>query len=379
MRREILNNAVLKAIRFRDGLEGMRFSDQGQQFIDSYGNQRGNQLPFQVRLADGKFVDSTGAFLVGELERLDQTLHMPLADITFGRDVDLREDVTIADEVSSFTLSTFGAQGSLGAGNGIRNGKAWVGKSTDQIVGINTDISKIANPLTPWAMELRFTILELESAARLGRPIDSQKLDGLNLKHQMDTDEQVYVGDATLGQYGLINNTSRVTNISNFANGVGGDSKWTTKTPDEILADVNTALQSVWAESGWAVMPNRILIPPAKFGYLSTQKVSQAGNTSILTYILENNIIKASGRGTLEILPLKWCIGAGAGGTLGTENTVDRSVVYTKEKDKVRFPMTMLQRTPVQFQSIYHLTTYFCRMGVTEIVRPECIGYFDGL
>jgi hypothetical protein len=45
-------------------------------------------------------VDSTGAFLIGELERLDQTLHMPLAAVTWSRDIDLREDVTLADEFS---------------------------------------------------------------------------------------------------------------------------------------------------------------------------------------------------------------------------------------------------------------------------------------
>jgi hypothetical protein len=40
-------------------------------------------------------------------------------------------------------------------------------------------------------------VFELESAAKLGRPIDDQKLQALHLKHQMDTDEQVYVGDAS--------------------------------------------------------------------------------------------------------------------------------------------------------------------------------------
>ena len=40
-------------------------------------------------------------------------------------------------------------------------------------------------------------------------------------------------------------------------------------------------------------------------------------------------------------------------------------------------PMTMLQRTPVQYQSIYHMTTYFCRLGEVEVVYPETIGYFD--
>ena len=32
-------------------------------------------------------VDSTGAFMVGELERLDLTLHEPLASVSWGRDI----------------------------------------------------------------------------------------------------------------------------------------------------------------------------------------------------------------------------------------------------------------------------------------------------
>jgi major capsid protein len=40
-------------------------------------------------------------------------------------------------------------------------------------------------------MELKWTIPELESAAKLGRPVDQQKFAGMQLKHQMDVDEQV--------------------------------------------------------------------------------------------------------------------------------------------------------------------------------------------
>lgn len=347
--------------------------------IDARGNARGKAFDHAYRTHDGaRTVDSTGAFLVGELERLDQTLHMPLAAVTWSRDIDLREDVSLADELSSFTLSTFAASGSLGAGNGIRNGKAWIGKDTNQLTGINLDIGKTASPLTLWGMEIKFTIPELESAAKLGRPVDDQKYEGLKLKHQMDIDEQVYVGDSSTGATGLVN-SSLVTNVSNVVNGASASPLWTSKTPQEILNDVNSLIQSVWAASAFAVMPNRLLLPPAQFGYISTQIISTAGNQSILKYILENNILNASGQGKLEIQPAKWLVGAGSGGTIGTSGTVDRMALYKKEKQYVRYPMTLLQRTPIQYQSIYHLTTYYCRLGVTEVVYPETIGYRDGL
>jgi hypothetical protein len=321
---------------------------------------------------DRRTIDSTGSFLIGELERLDQKLHDPLVAVTWSRDIDLRSDVTIADEVSSFTNSTFASVGGANPG-----GKSWIGKNANAIAAMQLDIGKTAQPLTLWGEEIGWTIPELESAAKVGRPVDAQKYNGLVLKHQMDTDEMVYVGDATLGYKGLLN-SALVVNVAAVANGAGGSSTWALKTPDEILADVNELLTSCWAAAGWAVMPSELRIPPAQYGYLATQKVSQAGNLSILTYILENNISTKSG-GKLNIQPLKWCIGAGAGGTLGQLGTVDRMVAYTKDEDRVRFPMVPLQRTPLEYRSLFQLTTYYGRLGVVEFPYPETVAYRDGI
>jgi hypothetical protein len=162
-------------------------------------------------------------------------------------------------------------------------------------------------------------------------------------------------------------------------NGASASPLWTSKTPAEILKDVNDLLISVWTASGFAVMPNKLLLPPTQFGWISTQTVSSAGSVSILKYLLENNILKTSTGQTLEIVPSKWCIGSGSGGTIGTSGTVDRMVAYTQRTDFVRYPMTMLQRTPVQYDSLFHKSTYYCRLGVVEVVYPETIGYRDGL
>jgi hypothetical protein len=54
-------------------------------------------------------------------------------------------------------------------------------------------------------------------------------------------------------------------------------------------------------------------------------------------------------------------------------------VIYTKDKDRVRYPMTMLSKTPLQYDSIWHKSTYYGRLGVMEVVYPELIAYRDGL
>ena len=351
---------------------------------DSNGNMVGKSLGTSFTTHDGRTVDSTGAFLVGELERLDLTLHEPLAAVTWGRDIQLREDVTTADEASSFTTSTYASSGSLGTGAGVGNGKSWIGKDSNQVSRVSVDIAKLTQPLIPWGKEIAYTVLELESAAKLGRPVDEQKYRALQLAHQMEIDEMVYYGDTPGAFYGLVNSNNRttsdaVTNVANVANGAQGSPLWTQKTPAEILQDFNEVLTSAWAAAGWAILPSDILIPPQDFGYISTQLVSAAGNVSILNYVLENNITARQGGATLDIKPVKWAIGTGVGGTVGTSNGHDRMVVYTNDKERVRYPMTMLSKTPLQYDSIWHRSTYYGRLGVLEIVYPELIAYRDGL
>lgn len=316
-------------------------------------------------------IDGTGAFLIGELEKLDQKLHEPLVSVTWSRDIDLREDVTIADEASSFTNSAFAAAGSINSA-----GKNFVGKNSNAIAGIALDIGKTSQPLYLWAMEIGYTIPELLSAQQMGRPVDAQKYTGLQLKHQMDIDEMVYIGDTVVNKEGLLNSSAVTTGFVEV--GAAGTTEWSTKTPDEILADVNTLLEECWAAAGYALCPSKLLLPPAQFAYITSQKNSLAGNVSILTFLEDNSIsLKINGK-KLDIQPCKWCSGRGvAAGS--PEVATNRMVAYTQDKDRVRFPLVPLQRTPLEYRSLYQLTTYFGRLGVIEMVYPECVRYSDGI
>lgn len=309
---------------------------------------------------DRATIDSAGSFLIGELERLDQTLHAPLAAVTWGRDIQLREDVSIADEVSSFTNSSFAA-----AGGPSPNGKSWIGKDANAIQGLALDIGKTPNPLTLWGMQIGWTIPELESAQRLGRPVDAQKFDGMQLKHNMDCDEQVYIGDPVINVPGLVN-SSAVT----ATNAVTGN--WGTATPAQILADVNAMLNNVWEGSAFAVCPDKVLMPPLKFSLLVSTLISSAGNISVLEFIKKNSICNSINGRELDIQPVKWLTGRGASGA-------DRMVAYSNNRNYVRWPMVPLQRTPLEYRGIHQLTTYFGRLGVVEFVYPETLGYVDGI
>ena len=307
---------------------------------------------------DRATIDSTGAFIVGELERMDQTLNMPLVSVKWTRDMPLRSDISIADEVSSFTNTDFS---SVGGPNPI--GKNWMGKKGTATPGPEVDILPTRNNLTPWATEVSWTVLELASAQKLGRPIDTQKYEAMKLKWNMDTDEQVYIGDSVLGVAGLLN----LPDITPLA----AAAAWTATTdPDVILQDINLLLTDVWMRSGYAVCPAKIGLAPELFGLLTIKKVSSAGNISVLEYVKINSIAYQENGEPLEIVSIKWASKRGAGGS-------QRIVAYTQDEKYIRFPMVPLLNTPLEYRSMQQLTVYYGKLGQVEAPYSNTISYLD--
>lgn len=302
--------------------------------------------------------DAAGVFLVGELERLDQTLNLPQVSYKWSRDMPLRSDVSIADEISSFTNTDFAAAGGVNP-----NGKNWIGKNSTAIPGVNLLIERTAQPLELWGMELGWTLPELASAMRAGRPVDAQKYDAMQMKWNMDVDEQVYIGDADKGMPGMLNLPS-ITPVAAAA-------AWTATTdPDVIVQDINLVLSSAWVSSGYALCPRKIGLAPELFGLLASKKVSSAGNISVLEYVKINTIAFQENGEPLEIVSMKWASGRGAGGA-------HRIVAYTQEEKYIRFPLVPLLSTPLEYRGIYQLTTYYGRLGQVETPYANTIAYLD--
>jgi len=307
--------------------------------------------------------DSTGVFLVGELERLDQTLNEPLVQYTWSRDIDLRTDVAIYDQISSWTNTQFG---SVGTGANP-NGKNWISQESTALAGVSVNIERSFRALNTWGMELGWTVEELAAAQHVGRPIDTQKHAGMQLKWNMDIDEQVYIGDKTLGANGvpgLVNQPGLNTQAAAKV--------WAGGKPDDIRNDINTLLNAAWASTGYAVVPTDLLLPPEQFAYLASVIVSSAGNQSLLSYLSTNTIAYHQNGVPLNIRAVKWLKGAGANGS-------DRAVAYTKDHKFVRFPMVPLQSIPVQYRGLWQIVTYYGKLGAVEPVYPETIAYLDGL
>lgn len=311
---------------------------------------------------DQYLIDSTGAFLQGELEVIDQTLHLPLNTVTWHRDILLRTDISIADDWSSWTNSTYA---STGGTNPL--GKSWGGKRANATPSVELDIQKSTQQLFVWEKAVDWTIWELESAQKLGRPVDVQKVTALQTLWNQEVDYQVYLGDADLGVYGLANSPA----VTNSTNAVTGN--WASATPAQILADVRELETSVWTTSGYAAAPTKLLVAPTSYtALLQPLTIGGIAFTSIREYIARNSVCMAVNSRELDIQPVKWLEAGHAANT-------KRMVAYTPDYDKVRFPLTTLAHSPIEFRGTYQLTTYYSKIGSAELVYPSAIGYRSNL
>jgi len=312
-------------------------------------------------------MDSALAFYINQLENLDKRLYEPLVSVSWGRDIKLRPGISMSNESTSFIQSAFSGVGSL---ENTQGQMPWISAETTAIPGVSVNGRKLVKPLRILGREVSYTSVELERSQLTAQPIDVQKIDALNQLYQMNTDQMVYVGSDDVGATGLVNSAD--VTATTVANGVSGSPLWAQKTPDEMLNDVNTLVEGSWAAAAYAVCPGKLLLPPLQFSYIASQKVSSAGNVSVLKFLMENSIANQVNGRPLDIQPLKWLVGEGAGAT-------DRMVAYTNDETRVRFPMVPVRRETAYYQGIRYTAPYIWAFGEMEFPYPETVRYADGI
>lgn len=317
-----------------------------------------------MRTFDQATVDSTGVFFQTELTRISPTLVEPLADFPYARDIDLT-DLDLGDEATAYDASLERATGGINPA-----GKSIISARTTVIGAVNVDLERVQSPTFLWGEMFQMSIIEIERAMKLGRPLSPMLLSALKRKWELDTQGMVYLGDTGLGVTGLVNSAA-VTAVT-AGTKTGGGTVWSAAaTVDEVNADINNLLQQTWAASGYTRIPNRIGVPPSKLTYLNSVRLPNTGE-NLLAYIKRNNTSLLNGQ-DLAFAPMRELVGAGAGST-------DRMIAYTKAPDVVRYPRTNeLRPLPMQFDGLFQKQIYVGRLGTVEIPRPQLLRYMDGI
>lgn len=334
----------------------------------SFGGNPNVKMMQDASLGMGRALDAAGiatgmAFLEGELEKRDPKVREPLTSVTWPRDIVAETGGGWVDFTSTMNVDYATSGGNDGA---------LVAGATDVISTVQANVNKDIYKVFTWAQAMKIPFVDSQKFQSIGRSIDSILDRGIRLNYNKSIDQLVYKGFTNVGITGMINNPNIVSSVA--PNGAAGTPEWTTKTVDEILWDINKALVEAWAASEYdeSAIANHILLPPAKYAYIQSTRIGTSGDESILSYILKNNLAVNQGK-SLEIVPCRWCTGA------GTANS-DRMMVYVNDKDFVYFdlpvPLTRAMTQPVALQFAY-ITIYAAQMGEVKFLYNQPARYVD--
>lgn len=321
--------------------------------------------PNAMMAMDSASIGNGMAYLNGELEKRDTKLNEPLSSVTFARDIPVKTGGGWIETTSNMFVD-YATTG--GNGNGLIRGQS------NNIPVIQANTSKDLFKVFPWSNVLKIPFIDQQKMQGIGRSLDSILDNGIRLNYNKSIDLIVYKGVEEEKIYGLVNDPNVLT--TTVKAGASGKTTWKDKTPDEILNDVNTALTDAWTHSEYdnSGIPNHVLISPQNYAYVASQKMSEAGNVSILTYLLENNIAKNQGV-DLAIEPSRWCVGVGTGGT-------DRMVAYVNDESKVLIdiPVPLMRAmTQPSVENIAYMTAYMANIGQVKFLYYQCVSYNDGI
>lgn len=315
---------------------------------------------------DAAGIASGGAFLVSELEKRDTLIREPLTSVTYPRDLPVETGGGWVDYVSAMSVA-------YGLTNGAQNSPVHAGGANNVPV-VQASLDKGLFKAHTFAVAMRVMFVDMARSNFIGRSLDQILTDGVRLAYDKHMDANAYVGLAEYGTTGLINDPDATETTA--AAGAATTTTWATKTPAEILKDINDALTASWAaaeydESG---MPNHILLPYEQYTYILNTPVSALATESIMDYVMKNNIAAKNGR-SLFIGGTRWLKGAGTGGA-------DRMVVYNNDKRFVKLdelvPLSRVMTSPNAAEVCYD-TSYMANISETQLFYPQTVLFVDGV
>ena len=346
----------------------MAFNNVGTFTLDKALSPSGNMGKGAMFAMDDAGIASGQAFLVSELEKRDMKVREPLTAFTYARDLPIRTGGGWAEFVSAMQVG-YGITG--GSGEGIV-----AAAGANGLPMIQANFSKGLFKAHMIAAGTRVMWLDMQRGNMTGRNIDTLLRDGLRRTYDKHMDENAYVGFESYGTTGLVNNPdATVTDAASNGATTGPSTKWKDKTPDQILADINTAILLAWEQAGWDLdaIPNHIILPYEQYNYLATTRVSDLAEKTILTFLMENNVAAQNGS-DLFIGATTWCKGAAADGTS------DRMVVYCNKERFIAMdelvPLTRALTTP-NAQYFCYDTAYAGNVSEVEVFYNETIVYVD--
>ena len=223
------------------------------------------------------------------------------------------------------------------------------------------------------AIGYRYTLEEVASAMNTpGLNLTADKAAACRRAYEEFVDNLALRGSVPKAMQGLIN-SSLVTATTAPADGTGSATTFASKTNDQVIRDLNSAMMGIAQGTNWLYYADTILLPPAVLVGMAGRMIPYSSMT-LLDWIKQYNVLTVQTGRPITLAGVRGLETAGLGG-------ISRMVAYRRDPQVLKMWIPMPHRFLPVWQRgplVFDVPGSF-RLGGVEIRMPAAIRYLDGV
>lgn len=288
-----------------------------------------------------------------------QVFEVEFADLKAQSFIPRNSDVTPTDE--SYTYRVAQRYGTT------QTGASYAQNAPRADVSMSEETPQLIRPITS---SYGYSFQEARVAARLGNQLPMRRARAAREAIAQEVNRILTFGDTT--KYGAtLLGLANLSNTSTYSvpNGVAGSPLWLLKTPDEILKDMHGMVSQVVVDTKDLKHPNAMILPLASYQLVSTTRMGDGSDKTILRFFLETSphCKSVESWASLDAAP-------------DSEWSGKRAIAYQKTPDVLDYllPVEFEQLAP-DITALETTVTCHARIGGVMPYHPKAIIYADGI
>lgn len=217
-----------------------------------------------------------------------------------------------------------------------------------------------------------YNLQEIRGAQLAGKSLQTRKANAATRSQRERWNQIAFYGDDTHNLQGWLTNPNIPS--GSVPNGGGGSPEFSTKTPDEILADLNDVANSIVSTTNGAEQPDTLVLPIDQYTLISSTRMTGDASTTILQFFLQNNAF---------INAVEWAneLSATELSNNGvTDFSGDIMIAYRRDPDALTLEMPqMFEQLPVQERGLEFVVPCHSRIAGVLVYYPLSMAIRDSI
>ena len=247
----------------------------------------------------------------------------------------------------------------------------WLNGNGKDIPVVGTGMAQHETAVYSAGIGYDYGLEEVNQARMLNVNLSGEKAGMARRSYEQMVYNITFEGDEVKGFEGLFDYTG-VPVASVVADGTGATTTWSTKTPDQILRDLNSMLIGLSSATNQTELADTLILPIERLQYIASLRLTDTGD-DVLKYFKRSNVYTAQTGQELTIIGKRGLLTKGAGSTA-------RMIAYRRAPDVLKLHIPMVHRFfPIQIEGFQFTIPGMFRLGGLDIRLPKAVTYGDGI